>query len=256
MLNELIQTGNRIKIIFLEEENDRKREASYNSKIVEIMDSNKIKTWMPVKNGKYVVLDSLKPYNIEFITRRGMYECQARIVRRFKEKMSLFVVFELMSELEKIQRREYYRLECVFDIKFRRSLDGNIYAKDNEEENTISIKYVEDEQEKQLVYEKKIAPWHAGIVTNISGGGVRFNSREALKKGEKVMLKMHLNFDDCEEDYEIEAKVIHSGPVPKRTDIYEARVQFTNISTRDREAIIRFVFDEERRIRRRKKGLM
>lgn len=245
MLSDTVKSGDKIKIIFIEGEENREREASYNSRIVEIMDSNRIKASMPIVNGKYVVLDSLKQYNIEFITKKGMFECQARIVRRFKEKMKFFVVFEIMSELEKLQRREFYRLECVFDIKYRRSLEGNIYAKENE-----------DDQEVALGYEKRKTPWHAAIVTNISGGGARFNSREALRKGENVLLKMHLKFDDGEGDYEIPAKVIHSAEVPNRPDIFEARVQFTDITTKDREAVIRFVFDEERRIRRRKKGLI
>lgn len=245
MLSETVRLGDKIKIILVEGEENRERKASYNSRIVEIMDSNRIKASMPIVNGKYVVLDSLKQYNIEFITKKGMFECQARIVRRFKEKMKFFVVFEIMSELEKLQRREFYRLECVFDIKYRRSLEGNIYAKENE-----------DDQEVALGYEKRKTPWHAAIVTNISGGGARFNSREALRKGENVLLKMHLKFDDGEGDYEIPAKVIHSAEVPNRPDIFEARVQFTDITTKDREAVIRFVFDEERRIRRRKKGLI
>lgn len=256
MLSDTVRLGDKIKIFFNDGEENREKKASYNSRIVEIMDSNRIKASMPIINGKYVVLDSLKPYNIEFITKKGMYGCQARIVRRFKEKMKFFVVFEMMSELEKLQRREFYRLECVFDIKFRRSLDGNIYEKNDEEDKKITTEIVENDQEVKLVYEKKKVPWHAAIVTNISGGGVRFNSREFLRKGENVLLKMHLKFDDSEGDYEIPAKVIHSSEVPERQNIFEARVQFTNIATKDREAIIRFVFDEERRIRRRKKGLM
>ena len=259
MLDNTVRKGDRIKLIAIQGEENTKKEASYYSRVIEIMDSNRIKVAMPIVNGKYVVLDSLKQYKMEFITRKGIFACEARIIRRFKEKLNFFVVFELMSELEKLQRREYYRLECVFDIRFRRSMDGNIMQKDEDDDDN-AVEQREDEQvegqEPKLVYKKRKVPWHAAIVTNISGGGVRFNSREALNKGEKVLLKMHLKFDDDEGDYEIPARVIHSAEVPNRPDIFEARVQFTDISTQDREDIIRFVFDEERRIRRRKKGLV
>ena len=87
MLSDTVRLGDKIKIFFNDGEENREKKASYNSRIVEIMDSNRIKASMPIINGKYVVLDSLKPYNIEFITKKGMYGCQARIVRRFKEKM-------------------------------------------------------------------------------------------------------------------------------------------------------------------------
>lgn len=262
MLSNTLRMGDRIKLTAVQGEESTKKEASYYSRVVEMMDSNRIKVSMPIINGKYVVLDSLKKYRMEFITRKGIFACDARIIRRFKEKLNFFVVFELMSELEKLQRREYYRLDCVFDIKFRRSMDGNIYQKDDDmEESDGKEEYIHEEeedevQEPKLVYHKRKVPWHTAIVTNISGGGVRFNSREALNRGENVLLKLHLTFSDGEGDYEVPAKVIHSCEVPNRPDIFEARVQFTDISTRDREDIIRFVFDEERRIRRRKKGLV
>lgn len=253
MLSNIVRKGDKIKLTAIQGEDKTKKEATYISSVVEIMDSNGIKAAMPIINGKYVILDSLKNYRIEFMTRKGIFACDAKIVRRFKERINFFVVFELMSELEKLQRREYYRLECILDIKFRRSMDGNIFEDENKEEE---ITHRNEENEPDLVLIRKKVPWHAAIITNISGGGVRFNSREALNKGENVLLKMHLKFDDGEGDYEIPAKVVHSAEVPNRPNIFEARVQFTDISTQDREDIIRFVFDEERRIRRRKKGLV
>lgn len=259
MPSNTLRTGDRIRLTAIQGEENTKKEANYYSRVVEIMDSNRIKVAMPIVNGKYVVLDSLKQYRMEFITRKGIFACDARIVRRFKEKLNFFVVFELMSELEKLQRREYYRLDCIFDIRFRRAMDGNIMQKGEDEDLEVahdSNNETENENEVKLVYHKKKVPWHTAIVTNISGGGVRFNSREALNKGEHVLLKMHLKFDNEEGDYEIPAKVIHSGEIPNRPELFEARVQFTDISMQDREDIIRFVFDEERRIRRRKKGLV
>lgn len=253
MLSNIVRKGDKIKLTAIQGEDKTKKEATYISSVVEIMDSNGIKAAMPIINGKYVILDSLKNYRIEFMTRKGIFACDAKIVRRFKERINFFVVFELMSELEKLQRREYYRLECILDIKFRRSMEGNIFEDENKEEE---ITHRNEENEPDLVLIRKKVPWHAAIITNISGGGVRFNSRESLNKGENVLLKMHLKFDDGEGDYEIPAKVVHSAEVPNRPDIFEARVQFTDISAQDREDIIRFVFDEERRIRRRKKGLV
>lgn len=254
MLNNIVRNGDFIKLTENNDENIRKRQTNYKCRVVEVMGANRVKATMPVVNGRSVILDSLKRYTLEFITQKGMYQCEAKIVRRFKEKLNFFVVFEMMSELEKLQRREYYRLECVLEIKFRRSLEGNIYAKD-EPENKVR-RVIDEETGEELVLEKKVAPWHAAIATNISGGGVRFNSREALRKGELVMLKLHLKYDDGEDDFDLPAKVVYSSEVPERDDIFEARVQFLDITPQDRENIIRFVFDEERRIRRRKKGLV
>lgn len=253
MLSNIIQTGDKIKLTEIQGEENTKKEASYISRVVEVMDPNSIRAVMPTVNGKSVILDSLLSYNLELMTQNGTFQCEAKIVRRFKEKFNFFVVFEMMSELEKIQRREYYRLECILKMEYRRSMEGDVYAKDEDSEPAYAVN---EETGEELVFIKQQVPWHAAVATNISGGGIRFNSRQALTKGENVLLKMHLKFDDGEGDYEIPAKVVHSVEVPNRPNIFETRVQFTNITAQDRENIIRFVFDEERRIRRRKKGLV
>lgn len=250
MLSNIIQAGDKIKLIEIQGEENTKKEDSYISRVVEVMEPNSIRAVMPTANGKNVMLDSLLSYNLELMTQNGAFQCEAKIVRRFKEKFNFFVVFEMMSELEKIQRREYYRLECILKMEYRRSAEGDVYAK-HEDSEPVSAGTGEE-----LAFIKRQVPWHAAVATNISGGGIRFNSRQALTKGENLLLKMHLKFDDGEGDYEIPAKVVHSVEVPNRPNIFEARVQFTNITAQDRENIIRFVFDEERRIRRRKKGLV
>jgi len=251
MLKDVVQTGDKIKLTAIQGEENKEKEASFNSRVVEVMEPNSIKALMPNANGRSVILDSWKKYNLKLMTQGGIFQCEARIIRRFKEKLNFFVVFEIMSELEKLQRREYYRLECMLKITYCRAKDGNGYTKEEKSAYTGN-----EETKDKHISEHKRDCWHAAIATNISGGGIRFHTKQALVKGEGLLLRMHLQFDDGEGDYEIPAKVVCSAEVPNRPGIFEARVQFVGIKAQDREDIIRFVFDEERRIRRRKKGLV
>ena len=50
------------------------------------------------------------------------------------------------------------------------------------------------------------------------------------------------------------AKVLSCKPI-KNSEAYEARVQFEGIAHRDRELIIQYIFEDERRRRRHEAGL-
>jgi len=57
------------------------------------------------------------------------------------------------------------------------------------------------------------------------------------------------------ENKKIPSKIIISAKMLNRVGFYEHRVQFTDINREDREAVIKFIFAEERRQRKREKGL-
>lgn len=267
MITDVIRVGEKIRLTRQPEEKGRRllrieersiegqsyglaeENTIYYSRVVQILDENKIKVAMPMVNGKYTVLGFLEKYRIEFFTKKGIYRCDGKVVSRFKDTRTYYLVFELLTEFEKLQRREYYRLDCLLQIKFKRSMEGNIYKKEN------SRTYADKAQEEQEAAEQE-ALWHPAVMTNISGGGAKFNSAEKMNRGEKILLKMHLTYENGDKDFEIPAEVISSSEVNYREDVIETRVQYVDISVRQREEIVRFVFDEERRIRKRKKGLI
>jgi len=58
--------------------------------------------------------------------------------------------------------------------------------------------------------------------------------------------------DKVARDYEIVGKVLSVREVANRPGEYEHRVQYVNLDNDTREEIIKFIFEEERRIRRNK----
>ena len=244
MVMDILRGGEKLRLTKIHNEPVKKPEKSYNSKVVQILEGNMIQTSMPMENGKYLLLNVLERYNMEFVTKAGVFRCQGKIVRRFREKISLYVVFELLTEFEKLQRREYYRLECLLDIKFKRARE--IYIDDRAGEDESALMLADKEED---------VSWKVGIATNISGGGMRFHSREQLNKGERILIKMRLVFDEIVKEYSVPGNVIVCSEVQNRPGVFETRVQFVDINRQDREEIIRFVFEEERRIRQKKKRM-
>ena len=54
--------------------------------------------------------------------------------------------------------------------------------------------------------------------------------------------------------YSILSRIISTREVPNKKHTYEHRVKFEDISSKERELLIKFIFEEERRYRKNEKG--
>ena len=91
-------------------------------------------------------------------------------------------------------------------------------------------------------------------IVDISGGGVRFISDSQYDNDTLICMTYHLLVQGNEKMYELLGKVLSSSEIENRKDQYEHRVQFVNIDNLEREEIIRFIFEEERKSRQRARG--
>ena len=69
-----------------------------------------------------------------------------------------------------------------------------------------------------------------------------------------ICCKYHLVIDGKDKDYTLIAKIIMVRELDDKPGLYEHRAQYINIDTIEREEIIRFIFEEERKNRKREKG--
>ncbi len=83
---------------------------------------------------------------------------------------------------------------------------------------------------------------------------MRFVSKHTYEQGSLICCKLNLLQNDDYKEYTITARVISSREVGNRQGLFEHRVQYVNMEALDREEIIRYIFEEERRIRKRKTG--
>lgn len=209
----------------------------YKSKVYDIVSDDEIRIVMPVEKGKLVLLSMGSEYDLCFYPAGGnMYECTARVGERYKSNNVYMVAMELTGSLRKQQRREFFRFNCVLNMKCGR---------------------ITDEQAERLrqevgVLEKEIT-LKDGTIVDISGGGVRFTADEAYEKETKLFFLFILMIDGKPRQYNVTGKVIASGEIDGKPGKFGNRAQFTDMEDSDREGIIRYVFEEERKIRRKEK---
>ena len=210
----------------------------YSSKVFDILSEERLEILMPYEQRKLVLLPLDSEYTMYFYVENGIFECSARIVDRYKTSNTFILVVELLTPLRKYQRREYYRHNCALALVTREI--------SKEELSLLEAPIVEFNHE---------LPVERSVIVDISGGGLRFIAGQRYKEGTLLYCKYSLSGGEEQKEYEIAGKVLHVMPVEKRPGYFEHRIQYYNIDNRKREEIIRYIFEQERRNRKKEKGL-
>jgi hypothetical protein len=89
------------------------------------------------------------------------------------------------------------------------------------------------------------------MVVDIGGGGVRFITIEDYELEELIICCFDLEVRGQNKKMQVLGKVLSKKKVPDEEQKQEFRVQFTNITPAEREEIIQYIFEEERKQRRK-----
>ncbi len=244
MLNDYIIPGDKLELTssrYFDESVDDldskegARGRLYHSKVYDIRSDEEIEIEMPMDKGKLILLPVGGEYDLCFYTATGLYQCYSVVKDRYKTSNIFILVMELTSGLRKFQRREYYRFNCVLDMKCRE-------LSEEEQEGFISraVEFLDTD----LTLED-------GVIVDISGGGARFVSDQQYKENTKILFKFSLKMEGGPQRFSIVGRVVKSNLKEGFKDKYENRVKFLSIDSRERENIIRYIFEEERKIRRK-----
>lgn len=248
MLSKIVLPGSKLEITRADaaenrENFEKKRKIkTYFSKVYDIIEEDKLKIAMPTEGTRLITLEPNTKYELCIFTERGLYKCKAVLTERYKEDNLFVAVMELYTGLQKYQRRQHYRLECNIELQYR-------ILTERETELLLNSEVPESYQNE----------WNSGgrlrgITLDISGGGVRFVSDSPDEKGKHMLIEFDVPLGDKQSHFSIISVHIDSKQVPNRENTYEHRVQFLSITKRQREDLIKYIFEEERRFRKREKG--
>ena len=240
MISRYVSVGDRIDIESISKslrDNDTAERKIYKSQVFDFESEERIKVSMPMEQGKVILLPVDEEYNLCFYTPSGLYQCLGRVADRLKNGNFFILVFELTTDIRKYQRREYYRLNCVLDMK------STMINEDDVSQFSEKVHFIDTD----LTFDN-------GIMVDISGGGARFISKVKYPKDSNILFAFELFVNDQLTPYKLLGKVLVSQEINGRPGEYEHRIMFVNIMNDDRESIIKYIFEEERRIRRRVKG--
>lgn len=235
-----IKPGDKIDLFLTGIEKDSK---IYKSSISDILKDELWEITMPVANGRIVLFQVGTQCDIVvYSSNKTMYQTTIEVMKRYKKDGLYFIAVELVKDLTKIQRRHFFRLECDIDMTLY-----NITMENIEKLDVAQIVSSFKTQKNKL---KNIN----AVILDISGGGIRFSSYVDNIPGSYVIVEFTLKNKDTDESMLLLCQIIDSRKNENIKGIYITRAKFLFDNLAEREKIVKYVFDEERYIRRKEMG--
>lgn len=223
MIAKAVAVGDKIELTKFNRDDKQNTDLIYVSQIQDIASNNSLIISAPLVNGRIIPLDRNKEFKVCVYTEMGLYVCRATVTKIAKNDKLHLIHMKMLSNMKKYQRREYYRLNCVLSFKYKDKQDNL---------------------------------WSEGIILDISGGGIKFTTSHFMENDTPIICNIQITVENNElKVLYIDSIVLSSNKIDDATNLYENRVKFIDISDEDRELIIKYVFEEERKRRKQKKGL-
>ena len=224
--------GDRIELMHIKSAIGRKvSDKKYGSQLLDFDGDRTAKIAMPISEGKVIPLEIDDDYNLCFFTNSGLYQCTAQIKKRYTENRMYVMDVIFLTPLKKFQRRKFYRLDCLFPIRYR-IVPKEQFEKKNEAE--------QDNEKDEIL-------WEEGTISDLSGGGIRFHGNVECKKGDFVEIVLPLSLQSGIIPLSLYMKVVSCVHFEGSRVAYETRGEFLNINEKERETVINYVFEEQRR---------
>jgi len=235
---DYVKPGDKIDINFLHQNNGK----TYKSSVFDFLGDNELEIGMPTDSGKMVMFNIGFECQFYFYTSRGLFTCEAVITNRYKKDNFYLLSAKIKTGLKKFQRREFYRLECLLDFAYYK-ISNEVAALETTEDLFEEIANPDYIEHKRLARTK-----------DLSGGGMRFSTMEPLEVGSKILTVIRLSNDKLDHMFYLVTDIIACEPVEKMPDLWVARGKFDFKNIKDRDLIIRYVFEEDRMNRKRVNG--
>ena len=216
-------------------------EDHYVSGVHDIEPDGTIELEMPMRGGKIVLIPMGIRYELVFIMDGKLLKAEAEVTRRIRKDGFSLILAELTSGIEKFQRREYYRLDIMLPLSFI-TLDERAGSLKHMAEIR---KLIEGRQEELTIGE--------GTITNISGGGLRFFTDTDIGETGYLFMRFAIEAGGESRTIALIGEIVGDGMTEDRMHkTYRVRMLFKDSGLQ--ELIIRYIFDQERKIRRKKMG--
>lgn len=210
----------------------------YVSQVLDLREDGIVVAAMPISEGHIVPIEVGARLEAYFYTSQGIYKSLCAVIARGKEGNVYYCELELTGILEKFQRREYYRLPSI--------INADIIPINGED--------VLDYSEHHKIPDKSYDDMQSGIIVDISGGGVRIMSDRRFNKNDYVFLKFPIEMNIGVKKMELMGMVVLSIESPNRSNYYDSRIEFVEITSEQREHVVKYIFEQQRKIQKRERG--
>jgi c-di-GMP-binding flagellar brake protein YcgR len=144
--------------------------------------------------------------------------------------------------MQNVQRRDYFRFQCLISVK--------ILPIPKEVAILPNMTLVEDDLEK---FGNTYGAPVSGEIVDISGGGAKIHAKTDIITDRYMYVSFRLKTKTIDQVINVIARRVNTEYKSDR-NIYEHRIEFLFKEPEDRETIIKYIFDEDRRLRKKDQG--
>lgn len=216
---EEIPIGTRLELDLLDGAG-QKAGHTYVSQLLEpISDHASVVISTPISEAKLIFIPLGQRVRITFFHKRyGLMGFVATVeAKENRDNISILRV-KVKPELEKIQRRQHYRIDCLLDAEYK-----------------IVSSSLENFKSDAVV---------KTTVKNISGSGACIITDVNIPEKSILELSIHLDPGICIKTVGV---ILRNQPVEvKKVKSYELGLYFVDISKKDQDHVIKFIFEQQR----------
>lgn len=210
----------------------------YRSGVTDVLSPTEIEISMPTLGTKMVLFEVGVRLDLIFYGNGTLYHCQGIVEKRYKKEILYLLCVRQITDLEKFQRREFFRIGKYQDMKYYPI-----------SEDVAGLRTTAELYQKTLEPEYIMACSYANIL-DISGGGIRFSTSSDVEEDGYILTDFHLQNKKVDKKFFLVNQIIAVDKAPADPDKRIVRSKFWFKSPADRETIVQYVYEEERRMRR------
>lgn len=197
---------------------------SYVSQLIDVEGEHNLVIAAPIHESRLMLITPGTRIRAVFLDeKQGLLSFLGTIIFREKKESIISLHVKTDGIFEKIQRRNYFRLDCLLNVTF--------------------FPYKSEPSADTAENPPDGLPQKA-LTRNISGSGTCIVAEEAFPKGTNIDLSIWLS-DDIQ--IKATAKVIRCTKIEGiRDKKYELGLYFTNLDQKNQEALVKYIFNQQR----------
>lgn len=235
MLEEHIKNNARVKLCCSRQEQgeyiNEEKNLVCQGKIFRIISETEIEIFLSDRDREERIQKNIG-YIMYIYTAQEVFISNVYYRGSYQEEEKEILTIEVVSPLEKIQRRMHQRVSCHSKMFFQAVSQEMIYKWKTEavlfDVYDLSSESLEDS------------------LVDISGGGIRFTTRSHIPVDEFLFVRFEIINDKRAIEMKVLGQVVHSALLRNEQDCYDIRMKYIDLSEEERKKIIHFVFQLER----------
>lgn len=238
MMSDVMKPGDKIDIHLLHQNSEK----VYKSSIFDPISETELEIGMPTESGKMILFQVGLEGQFYFYTEKGIFTCEGVVKERYKKDNFYLLSIKLTSPLKRFQRRDYFRVDCYEDFYY--------YAVPNELNQLKTTEELFDAIS-DAEYIKRI---RIARMQDLSGGGIRFIADEEIEAGTHIAIVVSLKNEKVDKTFYLITEIVACNPMEHAREKRMIRGKFLFKDPKDRELIIKYVFEEDRCRRKKENG--